>query len=64
MTADELLTGLLEPMAALPASPAGLHTIGLALVLAPGGTLAGVITPADIVRASQVGVLRHNAAKS
>lgn len=63
-TADELLTSLLERMAARPSSPAGLFTIGHALVLAPDGTLAGVITPADIARASQLGSLRHNVARS
>ena len=63
-TADELLTSLLERMAARPSSPAGLFTIGHALVLAPDGTLAGVITPADIARASQLGSLRDNVARS
>ena len=62
-TADELLTSVLERMDARPASRAGLLTIGHALVLAPDGTLAGVITPADIARASQLGLLRHNVAK-
>jgi len=61
-TADERLTSLLERMAARPASPAVLLTIGHALVLAADGTLAGVITPADIARASQLGSLRHNVA--
>jgi Zn-dependent protease/CBS domain-containing protein len=63
-TADELLTSLLERMSARPASPAGLLTIGHALVLAPDGTLGGVITPADMARAGQLGLLRNNAAKS
>jgi Zn-dependent protease len=63
-TADELLTSLLERMSARPASPAGLLTIGHALVLAPDGTLAGVITPADIARASQLGLVRNNVAKA
>jgi len=63
-TADELLTSVLERMAVRPSSPASLLTIGHALVLAPDGTLAGVITPADIARASQLGSLRHDVARS
>jgi CBS domain-containing protein len=63
-TADELLTSVLERMARRPANPAGLLTIGHALVLAPDGKLAGVITPADMAHASQLGLLRHDVAKS
>jgi CBS domain-containing protein len=62
-TADELLASVLERLDARPASRAGLFTIGHALVLAPDGSLAGVITPADIARASQLGLLRRNVAK-
>ena len=63
-TADELLTNVLERMDARPASRAAVLTIGHALVLTPDGTLAGVITPADIARASQFGLLRRSVARS
>ena len=56
-TPDELLSGLLARMAVLPAIPAALHTVGYALVLGDDGAPAGVLTPAHIAQASQVGVL-------
>jgi CBS domain-containing protein len=54
-TPDESLSGLLARMAVRPAIPAALHTVGHALVLGDDGALAGVLTPADIARASPVG---------
>jgi len=63
-TGDEHLASLLERMAARPANPADLLTIGHALVLAADGTLAGVVTPADFARASQLGMLRRHVTKS
>jgi len=56
-TPDEPLSGLLARMAVRPAVPGALHTVGHALVLSDDGALAGVLTPADIARASQVGAL-------
>ena len=56
-TPDEPLSGLLARMAVRPAIPAALHTVGYALVLGDDGGLAGVLTPAHIARASQVGAL-------
>jgi Zn-dependent protease len=51
------------PLRDLDGRPAGLLTVGHALVLAPDGTLTGVITPADMARAGQLGLLRHSASK-
>ena len=56
-TPDEPLTGLLARMAVRSAIPAALHTVGYALVLGDDGALAGVLTPAHIARAAQVGAL-------
>jgi CBS domain-containing protein len=56
-TPDEPLTGLLARMAARPAILAALHTVGHALVLGDDGALAGILTPADMARARQVGAL-------
>ena len=54
---DEPLSDLLARMAVRPAIPASLHTMGHALVLGDDGALAGVLTPADMARASQIGAL-------
>jgi Zn-dependent protease len=54
---DEPLSGLVARMAVRPAIPAALHTMGHALVLREDGELAGVLTPAHIALASQVGAL-------
>jgi Zn-dependent protease len=51
-TPDEPLGDLLARMARRPASPAELHTIGHALVLRDDGTLAALLSPADIARAA------------
>jgi len=56
-TPDEPLPGLLARLAVRPAIPAALHTMGHALVLGDDGALAGVLTPADMARASQAGAL-------
>jgi len=56
-TPDEPLSDLLARMAVRPAIPASLHTMGHALVLGDDGALAGVLTPADMARASQIGAL-------
>ena len=56
-TPDEPLSGLLARMAVRPAIPAARHTMGHALVLGDDGALAGVLTPADMARASPVGAL-------
>jgi len=56
-TPDEPLSGLLARMGARPTIPAALHTMGHALVLGDEGALAGVLTPADMARAGQVGAL-------
>jgi len=56
-TPDEPLSELLARMAARPAIPAARHTVGHALVLGDDGALAGVLTPAHIARASQLGAL-------
>ena len=61
-TPDEPLAQLRSRLSVRPASPAALHTAGHALVLGPGGELAGVITPADFARAAQFGPLRSPAA--
>ena len=54
-----------RPLPGRPATtayPAALHTAGHAVVLGPGGALAGVITPADFARAAQFGPHRSPAA--
>jgi Zn-dependent protease len=56
-TPDEPLSDLLARMAVRPAVPAARHTVGYALVLGDDGALAGVLTPAHIARASQVGAI-------
>lgn len=52
-TPDEPLCDVLARMARRPASPAELHTTGHAIVLRDDGTLAGLLSPADIARAAQ-----------
>jgi Zn-dependent protease len=61
-TPDEPLTSLIGRMSGWPAVPAAVHTAGHALVLGPEGELAGVLTPADLARAAQLGALRQRAA--
>ena len=61
-TPDEPLTSLIGRMSGWPAVPAAVHTAGYALVLGPEGELAGVLTPADLARAAQLGALRQRAA--
>ena len=63
--ADVVTTTLDEPMGQLlarlpirPATPAALHTAGHALVVTGDGTPAGVLTPDDFRRASEIGRLR------
>lgn len=56
-TPDEPLPSLLARMALRPAIPAALHTAGHALVLSDDGAPAGLLTPADMARASQAGTL-------
>jgi Zn-dependent protease len=58
-TLDEPLAGLRARLGGRPASPAALPTGGHALVLGPWGELAGVLTPADFARATQLGLLAH-----
>jgi Zn-dependent protease len=60
-TADEPLTGLMDRLSGLPRVPAAVHTAGHALILDADGRLAGVVTPADLARAGQVGALRRAA---
>jgi hypothetical protein len=50
---------LLSRLATRPATPAALHTAGHALVVGDDGAPAGVLTPADFGRASQLGPLRR-----
>jgi hypothetical protein len=62
-TLDEPVTDLRARLARGPeqsrlGTPAALHTAGHALVLGPSGELAGLLTPADFVRAAQFGTLR------
>lgn len=57
-TPDEPLNGLLGRLGHVPATPAAMHTSGHALVLDEDGRPAGVLTPADFARASQLGALR------
>jgi Zn-dependent protease len=54
-TPDEQLSRLLSRLAVAPRTPAALHTAGHALVLNEDGRPAGVLTPADFSRASQLG---------
>ena len=61
-TPDELLTSLIGRMSGWPSLPAAVHTAGHALVLGPDGELAGVVTPADLARAAQLGALRQRSA--
>jgi Zn-dependent protease len=56
-TPDEQLSRLLTRLAVAPRTPAALHTSGHALVLDDQGQPAGVLTPADFSRASQLGGL-------
>jgi CBS domain-containing protein/Zn-dependent protease len=58
-TPDESLSDVLARMARRPASPMALHTIGHALVLRDDGTLAGLLSPADIARTAQLRALRR-----
>lgn len=62
-TQDELLTSLLERLSAWPRIPAAVHTAGHALILDDAGHPAGVLTPADLARATQLGSLRRLAAR-
>lgn len=63
-TADEPLNGLMERMSGWPRVPAAVHTAGHALILDADGRLAGVVTPADLARAGQLGALRRAAGRS
>jgi Zn-dependent protease len=63
-TADEPLNGLLERMSGWPRVPAAAHTSGHALILDADGRLAGVVTPADLARAGQLGALRRAPGRS
>ncbi len=56
-TLDEPLGRLVSRLAIRPTIPAALHTAGHALVLGDDGAPAGVLTPADFARASQIGAL-------
>ncbi|HUZ24190.1 MAG TPA: hypothetical protein VMV07_10550 [Streptosporangiaceae bacterium] len=58
-TADEPIAGLLGRLSVWPRTPAAVHTAGHALVLRPDRMLAGVLTPADLARATQLGKLRQ-----
>jgi Zn-dependent protease len=60
---DEPLPHLLDRLRMRPAIPAALHTAGHALVLSADGSAAGVLTPADFARASQLGALRMGRGK-
>lgn len=57
-TLDEQLSQLLGRLSVPPRTPAALHTSGHALVLDEDGQPAGVLTPADFARASQLGALQ------
>ena len=59
-TPDEQLSRLLSRLAVAPRTPAALHTSGHALVLDEEGRPAGVLTPADFSRASQLGSLHRH----
>jgi Zn-dependent protease len=56
-TPDEPLNDLTARLSVRPGVPAALHTAGHALVLDAEGAVAGVLTPADFVRATQLGAL-------
>ncbi len=56
-TPDEPMGQLLARLSIRPATPAALHTAGHALVVSEDGTPAGVLTPDDFRRASQLGWL-------
>ncbi len=56
-TPDEPMGHLLARLSIRPATPAALHTAGHALVVSEDGTPAGVLTPDDFRRASQLGWL-------
>jgi Zn-dependent protease len=58
-TPDEQLTSLLQRLQGWPRVPAAVHTAGHALVLDANRVAIGVLTPADLVRASQLGTLRR-----
>jgi hypothetical protein len=53
----EQLSRLLGRLSVAPRTPAALHTSGHALVVGEDGRPAGVLTPADFSRASQLGAL-------
>jgi Zn-dependent protease len=57
-TPGEQLSRLLARLSVAPRTPAALHTSGHALVLDESGRAAGVLTPADFSRASQLGALQ------
>jgi len=57
-TLDEPMGQLLARLSIRPATPAALHTAGHALVVTGDGTPAGVLTPEDFRRASEIGRLR------
>lgn len=63
-TLDEPICDVLARMTRRPGSPAALHTTGHALVLHDDGTLAGLLSPADIARAAQLRALRPRPAAS
>lgn len=56
-TPDEPLSAVLAHMAVRPTVLAALHTLGHALVIGDDGSVVGVLTPADLTRARQVGAL-------
>jgi Zn-dependent protease len=56
-TPNEPLNDLIARLSVRPGVPAALHTAGHALVLDADGGVAGVLTPADFVRATQLGAL-------
>lgn len=56
-TLDEPMGQLATRLGIRPATPAALHTAGHVLVIEGDGTVAGVLTPADFARASQLGPL-------
>jgi CBS domain-containing protein len=57
-SADEPLSSLIGKFSGWPRIPAAAHTAGHALVLGQHGEPAGVLTPADLSRASLLGRLR------
>lgn len=54
-TPDEPVAHLVSRLRIAPSTPAAIHTAGHALVLAADGVPLGVLTPADLARASQSG---------